>query len=187
MYVEIEINWLLSIYSNEINTSFLNTFYFLLQIMLRRKVLLALTTLMCVANAIVQNAATGNEIDSSPKKSQTSTGGPLYPKATETRDLRTLDGIWNFRKSPADPETGYRAGWFEQDLDKVMYRTHIKSYSDDIISPRLPPESCRYVSADMYVVHVCKYKSPSFGVYKHKVPRKEIVIAPLNKLHKQYT
>ncbi|KAH9629447.1 hypothetical protein HF086_015777 [Spodoptera exigua] len=156
--------------------------------MLRRKILLAFTTLTCVANAIVQNAATGNEIDSTPKKSQTSTGGPLYPQATETRDLRTLDGIWNFRKSPADPESGYRAGWFEQDLDKVMYLTLIKSYSDDIISHRaIPPESCWYVGADMYTVHVSKHKSPSFGVYKHKVSRKEIVIAPLNKLHKQYT
>ncbi|XP_022813870.1 beta-glucuronidase [Spodoptera litura] len=101
--------------------------------MLRRKMFLSLTTLVCVANAIVQNAATGNEIDSSPKKSQTSTGGPLYPKATETRDLRTLDGIWNFRKSPADPETGYKAGWFEQDLDKtgpVLQMPVPSSYND---------------------------------------------------------
>ena len=86
-------------------------------------------TLVCVVNAVVQNTATGNEIDSALKKSQANTGGPLYPKATETRDLRTLDGLWNFRKSPTDPETGYRAGWFEQDLDKVVPDTypHTKS------------------------------------------------------------
>lgn len=87
--------------------------------MSRKKTLLTFITLVCVVSAVVQNTATGNEIDSALKKAQTSTGGPLYPRASETRDLRTLDGLWNFRKSPTDPETGYRAGWFEQDLDKT--------------------------------------------------------------------
>lgn len=103
--------------------------------MLRKKILLTFITLVCVVSAVVQNTATGNEIDSALKKAQTSTGGHMYPRASETRDLRTLDGLWNFRKSPTDPETGYRAGWFEQDLDKVML-THVKSYFDDITRPR---------------------------------------------------
>ncbi|KAJ8722165.1 hypothetical protein PYW08_004567 [Mythimna loreyi] len=90
-----------------------------INIMLRKKILLPFITLICVVSGIVQNVATGNEIDSGLKKAQTNTGGPLYPRASETRDLRTLDGLWNFRKSPSDPETGYKAGWFEQDLDKT--------------------------------------------------------------------
>lgn len=107
-------------------------FFSFSQIMSRKKSILfssVITLMVCVVNAVVQSTATGNEIDSAPKKAQMNTGSPLYPKATDTRDLRTLDGLWNFRKSPTDPETGYRAGWFEQDLDKVMYSvpTHIKS------------------------------------------------------------
>lgn len=122
-----------------------------------------LFTLVCVGSAVVQNTATGNEIDSALKKAQTSTGGPLYPKATETRDLRTLDGLWNFRKSPTDPETGYRAGWFEQDLDKVMSSTIAYKKYDDIISLRGITTRlvlvCRYRWIN--VLHVCKILRPS--------------------------
>ncbi|CAH0585620.1 unnamed protein product [Chrysodeixis includens] len=87
--------------------------------MLIKKLLYTFAALICAANAVVPNTATGNEINQLPKKRLTNTGGPLYPQATKTRDLRTLDGIWNFRKSPSDPEVGYRGGWYAQDLDKT--------------------------------------------------------------------
>lgn len=70
-------------------------------------------------HAVVPASYGVNDINELTKKSPSSNGATLYPQATETRDLRNLDGIWNFRKSPTDPEYGYRNGWYEQDLDKV--------------------------------------------------------------------
>lgn len=79
---------------------------------------LLLGLIVSIANATVPGTASANEINEPPKK-KAYNGGALYPKTTETRDLRILDGIWNFRKSPTDPEYGYRHGWYEQDLEKV--------------------------------------------------------------------
>ncbi|XP_077290624.1 beta-glucuronidase isoform X2 [Arctopsyche grandis] len=46
-------------------------------------------------------------------------GGALYPKDSETREVRKLDGIWNFRVSPVDPETGFKNFWYKYDLSKT--------------------------------------------------------------------
>jgi hypothetical protein len=52
--------------------------------------------------------------------SRTNTGGILYPQESESRDVRSLDGIWNFRLSPeTDPLTGFRERWFQKDLSQV--------------------------------------------------------------------
>jgi hypothetical protein len=52
--------------------------------------------------------------------SRTNTGGILYPQESESRDVRSLDGIWNFRISPeTDPLTGFRERWFQKDLSQV--------------------------------------------------------------------
>ncbi|KAJ9592381.1 hypothetical protein L9F63_015949 [Diploptera punctata] len=49
-----------------------------------------------------------------------SAGGILYPKESESRDVRTLDGIWNFRLSPEnDHLTGFRERWFQKDLSQT--------------------------------------------------------------------
>lgn len=54
--------------------------------------------------------------------SRTNTGGILYPQESESRDLRSLDGIWNFRLSPeTDPLTGFRERWFQKDLSQVSF------------------------------------------------------------------
>jgi hypothetical protein len=51
---------------------------------------------------------------------RTNTGGILYPQESESRDVRSLDGIWNFRLSPeTDPLTGFRDRWFQKDLSQV--------------------------------------------------------------------
>ncbi|XP_068633004.1 beta-glucuronidase [Battus philenor] len=81
--------------------------------------LLLLALFFTIVKATVPGSASANEINSTQKKKSTCLGGALYPQATETRDVRTLDGIWNFRKSPTDPEYGYRNGWFEQPLEKT--------------------------------------------------------------------
>jgi len=57
--------------------------------------------------------------------SRTNTGGMLYPQESESRDVRSLDGVWNFRLSPeTDPLTGFRERWFQKDLSQVsLFRT----------------------------------------------------------------
>lgn len=48
---------------------------------------------------------------------QSATEGLLYPRASETRNLRSLDGIWNFvRSNTNDPAEGIREQWFRNDL-----------------------------------------------------------------------
>lgn len=78
-------------------------------------------TVLAIAKAVVPGSTTANEINQLNKKQTTGIGGALYPQTTETRDLRSLDGVWNFRKSPVDPEFGYKHGWYEKDLEKVYF------------------------------------------------------------------
>lgn len=65
----------------------------------------------------------------------TTTEGLLYPRASETRNLRSLDGIWNFIRSDTnDPAEGIREQWFLKDL-RLSNRTVINmpvpaSYND---------------------------------------------------------
>ncbi|XP_047533484.1 beta-glucuronidase isoform X2 [Vanessa atalanta] len=84
-----------------------------------RSSLVIFSIVVSIVNATVPGTASANEINQPQKKKTQFNGGTLYPRATETRDLRRLDGIWNFRRSPTDPEYGYRNGWYEQDLEKT--------------------------------------------------------------------
>ncbi|KAL5288756.1 GUSB.2 family protein [Megaselia abdita] len=46
--------------------------------------------------------------------------GALYPHESETREVRNLDGIWNFVKSDeGNPTQGVREQWYKDDLSKV--------------------------------------------------------------------
>ncbi|XP_045773325.1 beta-glucuronidase isoform X3 [Maniola jurtina] len=81
--------------------------------------LLFSTIILTLTDATVPGTASANEINQSEQKKAPNPGGALYPQESETRYLRNLDGIWNFRKSPVDPEYGYRNGWYEQDLEKT--------------------------------------------------------------------
>lgn len=48
------------------------------------------------------------------------THGLLYPRESETREVRSLDGMWNFVKGNTnDPKEGFREEWFKYDLSKV--------------------------------------------------------------------
>jgi len=46
-------------------------------------------------------------------------GGILYPRESETREVKLLDGFWNFRASDGDPLAGFSEKWYAQDLAKV--------------------------------------------------------------------
>lgn len=65
----------------------------------------------------------------------TTTQGLLYPRASETRNLRSLDGIWNFvRSNTNDPTEGIREQWYLADLKSsnrsVMNMPVPASYND---------------------------------------------------------
>lgn len=50
----------------------------------------------------------------------TQTVGLLYPRESETRELKSLDGMWNFVKSnQTAPTEGIRDKWYLNDLSKV--------------------------------------------------------------------
>ncbi|XP_070140538.1 beta-glucuronidase isoform X3 [Drosophila kikkawai] len=47
------------------------------------------------------------------------TRGMLYPRESETREVRSLDGIWNFvRSDQANPTQGVRDEWYTKDLSQ---------------------------------------------------------------------
>lgn len=46
--------------------------------------------------------------------------GILFPQESETRERKSLDGIWSFRIAPRnDPELGFREEWFSRPLAEV--------------------------------------------------------------------
>lgn len=46
--------------------------------------------------------------------------GMLFPRESETREVVTLNGIWNFALSPQnDPLVGFRQYWYKNDLTKL--------------------------------------------------------------------
>lgn len=47
--------------------------------------------------------------------------GLLYPRESETREVKSLDGLWNFVKSnETAPTEGIREEWYLHDLTKVF-------------------------------------------------------------------
>lgn len=62
------------------------------------------------------------------------TEGLLYPRESETREVRSLDGIWNFAKSDVEkPSEGLRDKWYLKDLQesiRVINMPVPSSYND---------------------------------------------------------
>lgn len=60
--------------------------------------------------------------------------GGLYPRESESREVRSLDGLWKFRLSPLhDPNQGFREKWYQQPLMKsgsVISMAVPSSYND---------------------------------------------------------
>jgi len=47
---------------------------------------------------------------------------PLYPYESESREVRSLDGLWKFRTSPLkNQEAGFEKFWYKNDLEKVSF------------------------------------------------------------------
>nr|CAD7434419.1 unnamed protein product [Timema monikensis] len=54
-----------------------------------------------------------------PASGQEAPVGILYPRESESREVRSLDGVWNFRLSPVnDTAKGFTDEWYSQELRK---------------------------------------------------------------------
>ncbi|XP_011697202.1 PREDICTED: beta-glucuronidase isoform X1 [Wasmannia auropunctata] len=65
--------------------------------------------------------------------------GLLYPRESESREIRSLDGLWDFVVSPeGDALRGYTERWFADDLSKVgeMMKMPVPSSYNDITTSR---------------------------------------------------
>lgn len=52
--------------------------------------------------------------------SSESVAGILYPRESETRDVTSLNGIWNFRIATTNQTSlGFEKEWFKTDLRQV--------------------------------------------------------------------
>lgn len=61
---------------------------------------------------------------------KTQTEGLLYPRESETREVKSLDGVWNFVKSnESAPTEGIRDKWYLNDLNKVRYFQSFGSFN----------------------------------------------------------
>ncbi|XP_077273342.1 beta-glucuronidase isoform X5 [Temnothorax americanus] len=65
--------------------------------------------------------------------------GLLYPRESESREVKSLDGLWDFVVSPeGDALKGYTERWFTDDLSKVgeMMKMPVPSSYNDITTSR---------------------------------------------------
>ncbi len=72
----------------------------------------------------------------------------LYPQASETRQVVSLDGVWRFRTSPlADPDRGFKKHWFakgleaSEDADKEVIQMPVPSSYNDITQDKSANDS----------------------------------------------
>ena len=71
--------------------------------------------------------------------------GLLRPQESETRQVKRLDGFWNFRQgSKTDPNDGFRKGWFLQPMAKSCVSTNDCS----LVSKMPVPSSYNDISTD---------------------------------------
>ncbi|XP_015380321.1 PREDICTED: beta-glucuronidase [Diuraphis noxia] len=69
-----------------------------------------------------------------------STAGILYPRESESREVKSLDGMWNFRLSLPDPLVGFKERWYMKDLSKtgpVMQMPVPSSYNDVMVDKKI--------------------------------------------------
>ncbi|KAL7737165.1 hypothetical protein ACLKA6_005363 [Drosophila palustris] len=70
------------------------------------------------------------------------TVGLLYPRESETREVRSLDGIWNFvRSNASDPQRGVREEWYKRTLRSTGHEIILMpvpaSYNDVTVDRQL--------------------------------------------------
>uniref|UniRef100_A0A2H8TWI1 Beta-glucuronidase n=1 Tax=Melanaphis sacchari TaxID=742174 RepID=A0A2H8TWI1_9HEMI len=69
-----------------------------------------------------------------------SSAGILYPRESESREVKSLDGMWNFRLSLPDPLVGFKERWYMKDLSKtgpVIQMPVPSSYNDVMVDKKI--------------------------------------------------
>lgn len=57
---------------------------------------------------------------------QSFNASPLFPRESESREVKYLDGLWNFRAdNSSSRDTGFTNSWYKQPLSSVSYTFHI--------------------------------------------------------------
>nr|XP_029712731.1 beta-glucuronidase-like isoform X3 [Aedes albopictus] len=104
--------------------------------MVRRKprktaVLSALTFLIMGVIGYMVNSVFGTMFSNG---NESSSEGLLYPRESETREVKKLDGMWNFVRSDSNnPSQGLREKWFSDDLSRFKRTIQMpvpSSYND---------------------------------------------------------
>ncbi|XP_046744627.1 beta-glucuronidase-like [Diprion similis] len=97
-----------------------------------------LPTLMTLLGAILVSA---NIATNGASNGNATLPGLLYPRESESRQIVSLNGMWDFVVSPAsDPDQGFREGWYKTDLNKVGKPIKMpvpSSYNDVTTSSKL--------------------------------------------------
>uniref|UniRef100_A0A1A9WT52 Beta-glucuronidase n=1 Tax=Glossina brevipalpis TaxID=37001 RepID=A0A1A9WT52_9MUSC len=76
--------------------------------------------LLCYLLLFVEELITENSTTPEQQYYVKNTKGLLYPRESETREVRSLDGLWSFIKSEInDPDQGLKELWHKQELHKV--------------------------------------------------------------------
>ncbi|XP_050533470.1 beta-glucuronidase-like isoform X2 [Daktulosphaira vitifoliae] len=66
--------------------------------------------------------------------------GILYPRESESREVKSLDGMWNFRLSEPDALIGFKEKWYMKDLSKsgpVIEMPVPSSYNDVMVDKKI--------------------------------------------------
>ncbi|XP_050437115.1 beta-glucuronidase isoform X1 [Adelges cooleyi] len=66
--------------------------------------------------------------------------GILYPRESESREVKSLDGMWNFRLSEPDSLIGFKERWYMKDLSKtgpVIQMPVPSSYNDVMVDKKI--------------------------------------------------
>ena len=75
--------------------------------------LLILMLIIASCRAVKLNANKIGKNDPNPTK------GLLYPFESESREIRSLDGMWRFLKTNVNVTSAHEEDWYNHDLDKV--------------------------------------------------------------------
>lgn len=56
------------------------------------------------------------------------TFGYLYPYETESREIRSLDGLWDFKICPEDKvDLGFTDSWYSKNFEEVISIYHLSN------------------------------------------------------------
>ncbi|KAK7065379.1 hypothetical protein SK128_002912 [Halocaridina rubra] len=94
--------------------------------------------------------------------------GGLYPNESPSREIKTLDGVWNFRRAPRlDPDQGFREEWYNQPLKKSgsVIPMAVPSSYNDITQDKSLREHIGWVWYDRMFVVPSRWQEDNLRVF----------------------